>query len=84
MGTRLEDQNGATLQVVMDKTKTVNEKNTRTAVDSTADDIQEARDGGGDDAGQHLGEDREIEDEDEHGGDRGLNHQKMSTRPLSA
>ena len=39
--------------------KPVNEKNARPALENTADDIQKARDGGGDDAEQNSGEDGE-------------------------
>jgi hypothetical protein len=56
-------------QEVVDKRKTVNEKNARTALDNTAD---EARDGGGDDAE----EDGESEDEDEHGEGEGTEKPK--------
>ena len=59
-------------QEVVDKRKTVYEKNARTALDNTADDIQEARDGGGDNAE----EDGESEDEDEHGEGEGTKRPK--------
>jgi hypothetical protein len=59
-------------QEVVDKRKTVSEKHARTALDNTAHDIQEARDGGGDDAE----EDGESEDEDEHGQGEGTEKPK--------
>ena len=58
-----EMKTAAVLKQVADRKKTMNEKNTSTALDNTADDIQEARDDNGcDDA-----EEEDDNEDEEHG-----------------
>jgi hypothetical protein len=53
----------AVLKQVADRRKGMNEKNTRTALDNTADDIQEARD----DNGCDDDEEEDDNEDEEHG-----------------
>jgi hypothetical protein len=56
-------ETAAVLKQVADRRKAMNEKNASTALDNTADDIQEARDGNGcDDA-----EEEDDNEDEEHG-----------------
>jgi hypothetical protein len=66
----------AVLKQVADRRKTMNEKNARTALDNTTDDIQEARD---DNECDDAEEEDDNEDE-EHGEGPGLLQQECKTR----
>ena len=66
----------AVLKQVADRRKGMNEKNARTVLDNTADDIQEARDDNGcDDA-----EEEDDNEDEEHGEGPGILHQECKTR----
>ena len=66
----------AVLKQVADRRKGMNEKNARTALDNTADDIQEARDDNGfDDA-----EEEDDNEDEEHGEGPGMLKQECKTR----
>ena len=66
----------AVLKQVADRKKAMNEKNASTALDKTADDIQEARDDNGcDDA-----EEEDDNEDEEHGEGPGMLHQECKTR----
>ena len=66
----------AVLKQVADRRKGMNEKNARTALDNTADDIQEARDDNGcDDA-----EEEDDNEDEEHGEGPGMLQQECKTR----
>ena len=66
----------AVLKQVADRRKSMNEKNVRTALDNTADDIQEARDDNGcDDA-----EEEDDNEDEEHGEGPGMLQQECKTR----
>jgi hypothetical protein len=66
----------AVLKQVADRKKSMNEKNARTALDNTTDDIQEARDDNGcDDA-----EEEDDNEDEEHGEGPGMLQQESKTR----
>ena len=69
----------AVLKQVADRRKGMTEKNARTALDNTVDDIQEARDDNGcDDA-----EEEDDNEDEEHGEGPGMLQQECKTRWIS-